>query len=442
MSSTELEAQASLKLKLALGADAPDVHDLVPFVKASDGDVAQAAARWKESQAARKKYRQLTVKDVAEFYRAPAGGGAFPCGCIFPLEDMKGGVHRDNLGRPIVVSLGMQHGSAVEMQRQYGYVSELLKAHKRPNGPHGACMVIEVRPRDPSMPPSFRFPDRDVRTLFDMGRDVYPESLYTTTHFCGLPRAVTWAFKLVRPFMRREAYAAMVLKPSFAHLPAVMPRGSMLQEWGGDLAFDVDEWLEWRAKEEGVPAAELCPRNQGRAFDPAARAAASGEAMADSLRAGSIGARALLSGEVGASGTPPRLHGAVEKRGSGRGMFGNVRWKPKLLAVCDVGLVYFDGLDESDQNKAARIVPLGEPGTSVARRPGERARPHQFAVVCATREYLFAVPSEEAAAKWVDALGVEIDAAQKAHREMLGGDVIQVGAMASTLEALSIADAL
>ena len=83
MASTELEAQAA-SLKLALGADAPDGHDLVPFVKASDGDVAQAAARWKESQAARKEYRQLTVKDVAEFYRAPAGGGAFPCGCIFP----------------------------------------------------------------------------------------------------------------------------------------------------------------------------------------------------------------------------------------------------------------------------------------------------------------------------------------------------------------------
>jgi hypothetical protein len=441
MAYTEHEAQAA-SLKLALGADAPDVHDLVPFVKASDGDVAQAAAKVKESMAARKEYRKLTVKDVAEFYRAPAGGCTFPCGCMFPLEDMEGGIYRDNLGRPIVVSLGMQHGSAVEMQRQYGFVSELLEAHKRPNGPRGACIVIEIRPRDPSMPPSFRFPDRDVRTLFDMGRDVYPESLYSTTHFCGLPRAVTWAFKLVRPFMRREAYAAMVLKPSFAHLGAVMPRESMLQQWGGELAFDLDEWLEWRAKEEGVPTGELCPRNQGRAFDPAATAAASGDAMEDSLRANSIGARALLSGEVGASGTPPRLHGAVDKRGSGRGMFGNVRWKSKLLAVCDIGLVYFDGLDESDQNKAARIVPLGEPGTTVARRPSERARPHQFAVVCATREYLFAVPSEEAAAKWVGALEVEIDAAQKTRLEMLGDGGVEVGAMASTLEALSIADVL
>ena len=441
MADTELEAQAA-SLKLALGADAPDVHDLVPFVKASDGDVAQAVAKVKESMAARKEYRKLTVKEVAEFYRAPTGGCTFPCGCLFPLEDMKGGVYRDNLGRPIVVSLGMQHGSAVEMQRQYGFVSELLEAHKRPNGPRGACIVIEIRPRDPSMPPSFRFPDRDVRTLFDMGRDVYPESLYSTTHFCGLPRAITWAFKLVRPFMRREAYAAMVLKPSFAHLGAVMPRGSMLQQWGGELAFDLDEWLEWRAKEEGVPTEELCPRNQGRAFDPAATAAASGDAMADSLRADSIDARALLSGEVSASSAPPRLHGAVDKRGSGRGMFGNVRWKPKLLAACDIGLVYFDGLDESDQNKAARIVPLGEPGTTVARRPSERARPHQFAVVCATREYLFAVPSEEAAAKWVGALEAEIDAAQKTRLEMLGGGVVEVGAMASTLEALSIADVL
>lgn len=442
MADTELEAQAA-SLKLTLGADAPDVHDLVPFVKASDGDVAQAAAKVKESMAARKEYRKLTMKDVAEFYRAPAGGCTFPCGCLFPLEDMKGGVYRDNLGRPIVVSLGMQHGSAVEMQRQYGFVSELLEAHKRPNGPRGACIVIEIRPREPSVPPSFRFPDRDVRTLFDMGRDVYPESLYSTTHFCGLPRAVTWAFKLVRPFMRREAYAAMVLKPSFAHLGAVMPRGSMLQQWGGELAFDLDEWLEWRAKEEGVPTEELCPRNQGRAFDPAAKAAASGDAMTDSLRADSIDARALLSGEVGASGAPPRLHGAVDKRGSGRGMFGNVRWKPKLLAVCDIGLVYFDGLDESDQNKAARIVPLGEPGTTVARRPSERARAHQFAVVCATREYLFAVPSEEAAAKWVGALEAEIEAAQKTRLEMLGGGgVVEVGAMASTLEALSIADVL
>ena len=441
MADTELEAQAA-SLKLALGADAPDVHDLVPFVKASDGDVAQAVAKVKESMAARKEYRKLTVKDVAEFYRAPAGGCTFPCGCLFPLEDMKGGVYRDNLGRPIVVSLGMQHGSAVEMQRQYGFVSELLEAHKRPNGPRGACIVIEIRPRDPSMPPSFRFPDRDVRTLFDMGRDVYPESLYSTTHFCGLPRAITWAFKLVRPFMRREAYAAMVLKPSFAHLSAVMPRRSMLQQWGGELAFDLDEWLEWRAKEEGVPTEELCPRNQGRAFDPAATAAASGDAMADSLRADSIDARALLSGEVSASSAPPRLHGAVDKRGSGRGMFGNVRWKPKLLAACDIGLVYFDGLDESDQNKAARIVPLGEPGTTVARRPSERARPHQFAVVCATREYLFAVPSEEAAAKWLGALEAEIEAAQKTRLEMLGGGVVEVGAMASTLEALSIADVL
>ena len=441
----DLEKKAA-QLKLTLGDGSITTHDLVPFVKVADGDIAQAAAKVKASRLAREEYRKLTCEELSEFFRAPAGRTS-PSGCMVPLEDMKGGIQRDNLGRPIVLAIGMQHGTAAEMQRQYAYLSEILDAHKRPDGPHGACIVIEVRPRDAGAPPTFRFPDRDCRTLLDMGRDIYPEALFTTTHFCGLPRAVTWAFKLVRPFMRREAYDAMVLRPSFAHLAGAMPRASMLRQWGGELDFDIDVWLEWRAQQEGVPTAALCPRQQGRAYDPTAAAAAATaeDAMADSLRAGKgIGARALLAGEVGggAGGEDGVFHGVVEKRGSGRGMFGSVRWKPKLLAVCaDVGLVYFDGLDgTTDANKAARIVPLGEPGTAAALRPTEEyvaKRPHQFALVVATREYLFAAPTAEAAAQWVAALEAEIGAARKTREEMASGS-LDVDATASSLEVVSL----
>lgn len=413
-------------------------HELVPFVKAADGDLSQAAAKVKASRLAREEYGKLTMKELSEFFRAPAGRSS-PSGCMIPLEDMKGDIHRDNCGRPVVLAIGMQHGTAAEMQKQYAYLSELLDTYRRPDDPHGACIVIEVRPRDAGAPPSFRFPDRDCRTLFDMGRDIYPEALYTTTHFCGLPRAVTWAFKLVRPFMRREAYDAMVLRPSFAHLVGVMPRASMLRQWGGDLDFDIDSWVEWRAAQEGVPPSMLCPRQHGRAFDPAAAATASEDAMADSLRAGSLGARALLAGEVGGSGAPPRLHGVVEKRGSGRGMFGSVRWKSKLLAVCaDIGLVYFDDVDGStDANKAARIVPLGEPGTTAELRTGDGTkRPHQFALVVELREYLFAASTAEEASQWVAALEAEIKEAQKTRLEMSSG--IDVDATASSLEVVRL----
>jgi len=329
----------------------------------------------------------------------------------------------------------MQHGSAEEMQRQFAYVAELIEKHNEKTSTHGSCVVVEVRPRDASAPPSFRFPDRDVRTLFDMQRDVYPASLYSTTHFCGLPRAVTWAFKLVKPFMRREAYNSMVLRPSFAHLPGAMPASSMLRSWGGTLDFDIDAWIEWRAVQEGLAPSDLCARGHGRRFDPKATAAASADAM--DLGASHISASALIAGEVGSAGRPPRLYGQVEKRGSGRGLFGTVRWKPKLLAVSEVGVVYFDGLDVDAKNKAARLLPLGEEGTIVELRgevSGGAGAAHCFALVAPSREFLFGVPTAEKAAEWVGAIQAEIDAAQATRREMS----LEVDETASTMEAVSI----
>jgi hypothetical protein len=164
-------------LKDALGDEAADStdFDLLPFLKAADGDVSQAAVRFRNAREARKEYRKLTIKDVAHFYRTPAAARTHPDGCLFPLEDMKGGVARDHKRRPIIVAIGMQHGTDEEMQAQFAYVSEVLEAHRLPDDPvHGACVVIEVRPRDNGAPPTFRFPDRAVRTLFDMQRDTYP----------------------------------------------------------------------------------------------------------------------------------------------------------------------------------------------------------------------------------------------------------------------------
>jgi hypothetical protein len=83
--------------------------------------------------------------------------------------------------------------------------------------------------------------------------------------------------------------------------------------------------------------------------------------------AATVTAKALLAGEV--SGKVPRLHGTVEKRGSGRGLLGPVRWKSKLLVVCaEVGCVYFVSDEISDKNRAARLMPLGDDGTKIELR--------------------------------------------------------------------------
>ena len=74
------------------------------------------------------------------------------------------------------------------------------------------CVVVEVAPR-PGAAVTFRFPDRETRSVLDLARQHYPGStVASTTHFCGLPRAVTWGFALCKPFMAKETYENMVLK--------------------------------------------------------------------------------------------------------------------------------------------------------------------------------------------------------------------------------------
>ena len=160
----------------------------------------------------------------------------------------------------------------------------------------------------------------------------------------------------------------------------------------------------------------------------------------DDGAAATVTAKALLAGEV--SGKVPRLHGTVEKRGSGRGLLGTVRWKSKLLVVCaEVGCVYFDSDEISDKNRAARLMPLGDDGTKVELRADRSGGSHCFALVTPAREYLFSVPTADRAAKWVEAIQAEIEAAQqtrhvkagKMQLDMMQSGIMQVGLMQASM---------
>merc|ERR1711871_445988 len=61
-----------------------------------------------------------------------------------------------------------------------------------------------------------------------------------------------------KPFMAKETYDNMILKPSFDHLPEkhVSP-ANLLKEWGGSLEFDMNAYIEWRAVEEGLEEEEV-----------------------------------------------------------------------------------------------------------------------------------------------------------------------------------------
>lgn len=279
--------------------------------------------------------------------------------------------------------------------------------------PGNMCVVIEIAPRDGATV-TFRFPDADVRAVMDLQSRVFPSwEASTTTHFCGIPMAVRWAFTLCRPFMSAEAYGNMKLMPSFAHLRETLPLESIMPRWDskGTFDFDLDAYVEWRAREEGIPPERLCRRGEGRAFTGSSQQASEDAMNGDVKRLSAlelVGSDALASAE-----SEIRKWGEIQKRGSGRGLFGNRKWKTKLLVLQGGTAVYFDETAVVAENLAARVIPLGQ-GCRVGRTPieglGLRGPSANLTLVTPGREYIFGCDSESGADEWVAALQTEIDA--------------------------------
>lgn len=212
-------------------------EDLLGFLKYRKFDVEEASVQYLSSLEWRESV-QPTIANIAPFLRrAPNAAG--PDGCVVLLEDKKGGCARDKHGRPVIASIGMQHGSLSEMQAQTAYVFRRAERYCKPGAIRSFCIVIEVTPRDGANT-TFRFPDAKVKACMDQQKHHFPGSLSTTTVFCGVPSPFVWAFSLCKPFMDPESYDSMVLLPNFNRLADHLPPESMLREWGGTLDFNIE----------------------------------------------------------------------------------------------------------------------------------------------------------------------------------------------------------
>lgn len=355
-----------------------------------------AAQKWKQEN-------PLTIQHVAEFLRSPPGHSV-PPGCLVCLEDGKGGVARDNKGRPIVMKIGMIYGSEEEMKQQLAYAVERANTYITPEytdlAPYECCFVVEVSSRETnSLNATFRLPDMNTRSLLDFMKRVYPGSQFSVAHFCGLPSFVVGSFKVVKPFCSKEIFDRLKLKSSFKHLKKddyVKPE-SLLSHWDpeGTFEFDLDRYVEWRAREEGLPLDRICAKGQGRLYHAKSeleRAVSSQELL------GTVEGREKII-----------KHGCVEKRGSGMGMFSSTRWKSKYLVLAPGMLVYFDSKKISEFNLATRLIPIA-PNADVERIFGEVGKKGAVRFFCGQREYIFGLSSGQEAEEWTQALRKQISA--------------------------------
>jgi len=379
--------------------------DLLGYLHIRNGSVEEASTQYKSTNAWRKAFKTPTILDCAPFLRIPEGNSG-PDGCVVCLEDMKGDCARDLRGRPIVASIGMLHGSAKEMQSQMVYATNRALLYAQKGELEAQCSVVEVVPRQGANA-TFRFPDSAVRTVLDLQRHHYPGSaVASTTHFCGLPRAVTWGFALCKPFMQKETYENMVLKPDFSHLKKYIEPENILTEWGGELEFDLEEYVAWRAREEGVSLDET---HEPRRYDAYAT-----PGIPDDTLVGGNPLAGVSSASLQEMGVELSKMGIVQKRGSGVGLFASYKWKEKLMASVGGFLIYFNTSEVSEKNLVDKLIPLQE--GSYVHEVDDVESPingsdRVFCLVTPARSYHFSVAQEEECLEWIKVITGEIEAA-------------------------------
>jgi len=317
---------------------------IMGFLNHHEWDYETAAAAVKTAQA-RLEMLEPSIRDVAPFMRSGEGCKG-PDGTWMLLEDMQGGVHRDLEGRAILVSIGMMHGSPHEMLMQQSYWINRVGATVTDEGKiPGVCFIMEIPGRGGRR--TFRMADKGTQMTFEAKKRYYPVALYGGQwHFCGVPDKLAWIFNhFIRRILPAEGRKMMNLTGDFSNLKNFLPPESILKEWGGELEWNVDDYVAWRAQKEGI----LDLGTTVRRFDPR-----ESKKVAKNRRYKDISSEHLLDFFV-----RPSMVGPIEKQGSGEGRFSSTKWKRKLLMLGPPGfLTYFDSEEVSGANRARRVIDL------------------------------------------------------------------------------------
>ena len=159
--------------------NAPSDAELLGYLKVREFDQSQAQTQYESTIRWRAQNPAPKINEIAPFLRS-AKDAEGPDGCIFLLERKGEDCARDILGRPVIVSIGMLHGSALEMQRQMIYALSRAKLYFQPGKLQNTCTVIEVVPKKGTTA-TFRFPDKETKGLMDLQKQVWKHlsHLYT-----------------------------------------------------------------------------------------------------------------------------------------------------------------------------------------------------------------------------------------------------------------------
>lgn len=168
-------------------------------------------------------------------------------GCVLCLETRES-VLVDNEDRPILLSIGMVHGTDEEMLYQVEYAMERARAY---DVSKGVCTIIEASHT------SFRFPNTGMLRVFRLLQRSYVSMCVGPIHFVGMSERVRRGFHLSFKLLPRMLKRKFVVHDSWMSLVKCLPVQSRLCRWSGDVVYDLDAYVKRRCEQEGtVPSTE------------------------------------------------------------------------------------------------------------------------------------------------------------------------------------------
>jgi hypothetical protein len=203
-------------------------------------------------------FSKPTILDAAPFCKAPddrAEPDSYQC-----LLENESGAARDIHGRPITLVKGMFYGSFVETTRMVNYMRSRAATHYHKENVRSVLVIFDLTfsPAG-SAETTFRFPDPAYREVIKYQESYMLEFMNQSSVVAvvGVPKAMARIMDLTRKawgygctWSFHNDYASLIGS-------GIVTAENLPVRCGGTFAFDLKEYVSWRAREEGLER-EVC----------------------------------------------------------------------------------------------------------------------------------------------------------------------------------------
>jgi len=356
LSAQHQAALAELRKKCGAEFEASSDAELLRFLRGTSWEVAKAHAYMVENKLWRKQFNvdALSINNVTREIRT---------GKLRLLSS------KDKLGRPIIVGQPGKHNpkesSPLEVCKLLTYNME--QAIKSMSGDvESVILIIDFKGLSP------RAVDMRVpRLVFETLQQRYPERIALLL-LGNAPWFFRFIWATVRTFLNPSFLQKVhILGSDMTTLQAFVPPECLLQEHGGTVVWDTEEFIQKRAKEEGVAVSD-------------------GIGMASALEGGIDQSLLATLRDLPAS---EAIQGAV-KTGYLTKLGGIVKnWKKRFFVLSESGLLYYY---KDEKSAAPQGVILLERSTT-----GDNAdKAHAFEIVTPLRTYIVCAADDAERTAW------------------------------------------